>query len=40
MELEEDYRDRIPEEFIQRYEIADHACERLAEATACLEEAF
>jgi len=40
MESEEDYRDRIPEEFTQRYEAADHACEQLAEAIVCLEEAF
>jgi uncharacterized protein (DUF4415 family) len=37
---EEGYRDRIPEEFTQRYEAAEHACEQLAEAIAYLEEAF
>ena len=40
MESEEEYRDCIPEVFTQRYEAADHACEQLAEAIACLEEAF
>jgi hypothetical protein len=40
MESEVDYRDAIPEQFGQRIEAADHACELLAEAVACLEEAF
>jgi hypothetical protein len=40
MESEEEYRDCIPEVFTQRYDAADHACEQLAEAIACLEEAF
>jgi tRNA U34 2-thiouridine synthase MnmA/TrmU len=40
MDLEAEYRDSIPEQFAQRYEAADHACERLAEAVACLEDAF
>ncbi|MCL2153784.1 MAG: hypothetical protein FWH57_12705 [Oscillospiraceae bacterium] len=37
---ETEYRDAIPEQFTQRYETADHACEQFAEAIACLEEAF
>lgn len=40
METESDYRDCIPEQFSQRYEDADRACELLAEAIACLEDAF
>jgi len=40
MDAESDYRDSIPEQFTQRYEDADHACELLAEAISCLEEAF
>jgi len=40
MGAESDYRDSIPEQFAQRYEDADRACESLAEAIACLEEAF
>ena len=38
--LEEQYRDSIPEQFTQRYDAADTACEQLAEAIACLEDAF
>ena len=38
--LEEQYRDSIPEQFEQRIETADHACEHLSEAIVCLEEAF
>jgi hypothetical protein len=37
---EEDYRDRIPEQFTSRYDAADHACAQLSEAIAYLEEAF
>jgi hypothetical protein len=40
LELETDYCDKIPENFTQRQEDADHACEQLAEAIACLEGAF
>jgi len=40
LEMEEQYRDSIPEQFTQRYEAADHACERISEAIAALEEAF
>jgi hypothetical protein len=37
---EEVYRDLIPEQFTQRFEAADRACEQLSEAIACLEDAF
>ena len=37
---EEVYRDNIPEEFTQRYDVAEHACSQLSEAIACLEDAF
>jgi len=37
---EEEYRDAIPEQFAQRYEASDEACESLSEAIDCLEEAF
>jgi hypothetical protein len=40
MELETEYRDNIPEQFTQRYEAADRACDSLSEAIGCLEEAF
>jgi len=40
LELEEQYRDSIPEQFTQRYEWSDHACEHLAEAIDNLREAF
>jgi hypothetical protein len=40
LELETDYCGKIPENFTQRQEDADHACEQLAEAIACLEDAF
>jgi len=40
MAMEERYRDAIPEQFEQRHEAADRACEQLAEAIVCLEEAF
>jgi predicted glycosyl hydrolase (DUF1957 family) len=40
MEAEANYRDNIPEHFAQRHESADNACELLAEAISCLEEAF
>ena len=40
MESEAEYRDSIPEHFTQRHESADNACELLAEAISCLEEAF
>jgi hypothetical protein len=38
--MEEIYRDAIPEQFVQRYDNADMACEKLAEAILCLEEAY
>jgi hypothetical protein len=34
------YRDNIPDVFEQRIETAEHACDQLAEALACLEDAF
>jgi hypothetical protein len=37
---EEVYRDTIPEQFSQRIEAADHACEQLSDSIASLEEAF
>ena len=37
---EEQYRDSIPEQFVQRYEDADIFCEKLTEAIDCLEDAF
>ena len=40
LDMEEQYRDAIPEQFTQRYEAADHACEHISEAIAALEEAF
>jgi hypothetical protein len=40
LENEEYYRDSIPEQFTQRFEDADHFCEKLAEAIGCLEDAF
>jgi hypothetical protein len=40
MDRESDYRANLPEQFEQRVDAAEHACELLAEAIACLEEAF
>ena len=40
MQMEEQYRDNIPEQFESRYEAADHACEQLAQAISCFEDAF
>ena len=40
LRAEEGYRDGIPEQFQSRYDAADHACEQLAEAISCLEDAF
>ena len=40
LEMEEQYRDSIPEQFAQRHEWSGHACEHLAEAIEYLEEAF
>jgi len=40
MQMEEQYRDNIPEQFQSRYESADQTCEQLAEAISCLEDAF
>jgi hypothetical protein len=39
-EMEEQYRDSIPEQFAERYEQSDHTCEQLADAISLLEEAF
>ena len=38
--MEERYRDSIPEQFTQRYELSEHACDHLAEAIDNLREAF
>jgi len=40
LEMESQYRDSIPEQFTQRYEMSDQTCEQLAEAISSLEEAF
>ena len=40
LEMEEQYRDSIPEQFAQRYEWSDHTCEYIAEAIDSLREAF
>jgi len=40
LDQEVGYRDAIPEQFEQRIESADHTCDQLAEAIACLEESF
>ena len=40
LEMEEQYRDSIPEQFTQRYEWSEHACACLSEAIDCLEQAF
>jgi len=40
LQMEERYRDDIPEQFESRYEAADQACELLAEAISYLEDAF
>jgi len=40
MNMEERYRDAIPEQFEARYENANHTCEKLAEAISCLEESY
>jgi len=40
LELEEEYRDNIPEVFTQRYDAADLSCGRLEEAIDCLEDAY
>ena len=40
LENEEQYRDSIPEQFSQRQELSDRACEQLTEAINSLEEAF
>jgi hypothetical protein len=40
MFAEEQYRDDIPEQFVQRYEKADYSCNKLYEALECLEQAF
>ena len=40
LQMEERYRDNIPEVFQARYEPADQGCEQLLEAISCLEDAF
>ena len=40
LEEESGYRDNIPEQFEQRVEAADYACDQLADAISSLEEAF
>ena len=40
MQMEEQYRDNIPEQFQSRYEISDHTCEQISQAIICLEDAF
>ena len=40
MQMEEQYRDNIPEQFQSRYESADQTCEQLSQAISCLEDAF
>jgi hypothetical protein len=40
IDMESEYRDSIPEQFSQRREAAEQACERMAEAIICLEEAY
>jgi uncharacterized membrane protein YccC len=40
LQMEEEYRDAIPETFQSRYETADQACEQLSEAISLLEDAF
>lgn len=37
---EAEYRDNIPEQFEQRIEAAEHSCEQLSEAIACLEDVY
>jgi len=40
LDNEPSYRDNIPEQFEQRIETANHACEQLEEEIACLEDAL
>jgi len=40
LELEEQYRDSIPEQFAQRFEWSDYTCEHLSEAIDILRDAF
>jgi hypothetical protein len=40
LQMEELYRDAIPEQFESRFETADYSCEHLAQAIACLEDAY
>ena len=40
MQMEEQYRDNIPEQFQSRFESADQACEQLSQAISCLEDAY
>ena len=40
LDMEANYREAIPEQFEQRIYAADNACDKLADAIACLAEAF
>jgi hypothetical protein len=40
MDAEAKYRDSIPEQFEQRIDDAENACDMIAEAITCLEEVF
>jgi hypothetical protein len=40
LQMEEQYRDAIPENFEARYESADYSCEQLAQAISYLEDAY
>ena len=40
MQMEQQYRDNIPEQFQSRYEISDQTCEQISQAIICLEDAF
>ena len=40
MQMEEQYRDNIPEKFQTRYESSGESCEQLSQAISCLEDAF
>jgi hypothetical protein len=40
LQMEEQYRDAIPEQFEARHGKADHSCEQLAEAISLLEDAY
>lgn len=40
LDNEEFYRDAIPEQFQTRRDVAEQACEQLAQAISCLEDAY